>query len=53
MDKDSIIGWSVIAGALLLITFLTLWSRAIINRMAEKRQNKKKNNVIIKRDKFS
>jgi len=52
MDKDSVIGWCVIAGSLGLITFLTFWSRAIINRLAEKRKNSKKNNIITKRDRF-
>ena len=42
MDKDGILGWIVLAGALGLITSLVLWSRAIINRQADQREKNKK-----------
>lgn len=42
MDKDGIIGWIILAGALGLITFLVLWSIAIINHLVAQRENNKK-----------
>gem|GEM_PF-626865 len=36
MDNDAILGWMLVAGALSLITYLVLWSRRTINRIAER-----------------
>ena len=36
MDNDTILGWMFVAGALSLITYLVLWSRRTINRIAER-----------------
>lgn len=36
MDGDTVIGCVVIAGALVVLTALTLWSRRAIRRIAER-----------------
>ena len=37
MDADSIVGWTIIAAALGFITYLLVWSRSMIERIANKR----------------
>ncbi|HUS92626.1 MAG TPA: hypothetical protein VM695_12290 [Phycisphaerae bacterium] len=34
MDTDALIGWIAIAAALVLLTYLVLWGRRTINRIA-------------------
>ena len=37
MDMDGIFGWIIIAVALIFVTYLVVWSRTTINRIANKK----------------
>jgi len=37
MDADGIAGWIIIAAALGFITYLVVWSRSMIERIADKK----------------
>jgi hypothetical protein len=37
MEIDNLLGWAIVAAALVAITYLVLWSRSMIGRIANKK----------------